>query len=845
MNMRPIKFILFALLLIFIIVTATFTINDPDTMNYLAVGKYIMEHGFPHTNVFSFTIPDYNMPIPEWLAEIVVYLVYAIGKWNAMVALQIALNLAIFLIIFKICREEKYNFFTIIACMTVAVIIATERFMLRSELFGLLCGVLMLYLLFRNRRTETKLIYLAIPIQLLWVNFHGSFPLGFILISAFIFAPIIKTIWQKYYENRQTEFFSKKTKTLVIVLLLCVLVSFFNHDGIQGFFWPFKMMTEDMKFLATQNLEFQSPFLEGETTKLALRTYKIFLFVSIIIFLLNGFKVQLIHLFLFIPFAYLSVQSLRHISLFAIFATTIIPPYLDNLWLNIKKTFPSFAQKWQKIDKNKYSQISAAIILSLIISYLIYQTATNKLYFSDQRSRRFGFGVSELVYPEAAVDFIKKNNISGNGFNDYSIGTYLNWQLWPLKKTFIDGHTFSPALFNYYQSVVSNPDVFKEAMEKYQINYALVDHSYTSNMTLVKRFYSDDKWMPIYFDELSIIFILKDKPENKELVEKYAIDFKNNKNFDPDHLIAIEKPVNFSTGWSFRGSFFANMGMMDKSASQFEKAVTANPKDYIAYYNLGTVNLGLNKTEDALKNYEKAIKLMPNYAPPHFGMASLYQQKNLLDEAVIEYKKALKLRRHYPNVHYNLGIIYEKKNISDMAKKEYQAELQINQNHTQAQNALSRLTQQQTPQQQSESVDDLQKSIEKNPNDTELHLRLGVAYGLKEQTEEAIDEFKKAIALDDSLVLAHFNLGNAYAIKNMLNEAVIEYKKTVEIKPNFAQAHLNLGVIFAYKLPNRAEAIKYWQKYVDLNPDDQQFKTIKQELEKMKQGDPSLSTTGE
>lgn len=841
--MRPIKFILFILLFAFIIVSATFEINDPDTANYLAVGKYIVQHGFPHTNIFSFTIPDYQMNIPEWLAEVIVYLTYAAGNYSAMVALQIFLDVAIFFVIFLICRAQKYSLFSTLAVMLVAVIIATERFMLRSELFGALCGVLILYLLVLYQKNETKLIYLAIPIQLFWVNFHGSFPLAFILIPAFLAPPVLKAAWQKYYHNKPADLFPKKTKVLAIVLLLVVLISFCNRDGIKGFFWPFKMMTQDMEFLATQNLEFQSPFKAGEFQKIAIVTYKEFLLFSIIILALNGFRLQLVHLFLFLPFVYLSVQSLRQVSLFAIFTATFLPGYIDSSWASLNSLLSRFKKKIT--IKSQNWQLLFAIPFLVIVIFLIYQTATNKIYFRDLRSRRFGFGVTELMYAEEAVKFIKENKIEGNGFNDYSTGTYLNWRLWPDKKNFIDGHTFSPDLFKYYQEVITDQAEFDKAIEKYNINYALVNHGVGTNYNLINKIYADKKWQLIYFDEICVIFVLKDNPANKELIEKYAVDFKENKNFDPDRLKAIKRPVNFSAGWNSRGSFLANIDMTEKAITQFEKAAAINPNDHIIQYNLGTLYLRMNKFDEALKSYEKSVKLVSNYPASHFGLASLYQQKNLLDEALSEYQKTIRLNNNYPNAHYNLGTLYEKKNLTDKALAEYKTELRINPNQTQTQNAISRLEQQKTPEGKGESIEELTKLIAESPNNAELHLRLGVAYGLKEQTEPAIDEFKKAVELDDSLMLAHFNLANAYTVRNMFAEAAEEYKKVVEIKPDFAQAFLNLGVIFRYKLPNKAEAIKYWQKYVDLNPEDQQLETIRQELEKMKQENSSLPTTGE
>jgi hypothetical protein len=242
MAKKVLKYILFFCLAGFVVISATSKVNDPDVFQYLAHGKYILEHGFDGKCVFNYSSQTCQIAFSEWLFHVIIYVVYLIGQWNALVVFQIFIILAIFLIIFLNSRKSKHSDFSTVLFVFLAVIVASERFMLRADLFGLLMAVSFYFVLksylekafFENQQKNyTYLIFLLLFIQVIWANTHGSFPLAFGITGAFFAEELLKSLRRRYILKKNNRIFSKKSATIGAILILCIFVSLINPFGVQ------------------------------------------------------------------------------------------------------------------------------------------------------------------------------------------------------------------------------------------------------------------------------------------------------------------------------------------------------------------------------------------------------------------------------------------------------------------------------------------------------------------------------------------------------------------------------------------------------------------------------------
>jgi tetratricopeptide (TPR) repeat protein/uncharacterized membrane protein YeaQ/YmgE (transglycosylase-associated protein family) len=537
-----------------------------------------------------------------------------------------------------------------------------ERFMLRADLFGLLMAVAF-YFVFRSylnkafpgnqEKNYTHLIFLLLFIQIVWANTHGSFPLAFGIVGAFLAAELIKPLWGRYILSKKTEIFSKKTAIIGVILILCVLVSLINPFGLKAFFWPFGFFFGSSEFYS--QTEFESPFKAQDFYNLSIRIYELLSFSALVVLLLSYRKIKLAEIIILAAFFYLSARAVRNIALFAFFSALILPAYLDYIILKSESLFRRKNEKLKKIGSAARQIL--IVLLVVFMTKIAYGMVTDDFYMQEQRSRRFGFGVSGFYYPGRAFEFIKNNSLQGKIFNDYTTGASINWGLFPRYQSFIDGHSYTSDLLKYYRDIMTGAILYQETVQKFQINLFLLNHAQDAqNLKLISELYRDKNWTLIYFDDTVVIFIANN-PENRDVIEKYAIDFQTNKNFDSDNLAGIEKS-DYPLVRANRGMFFARLNLFDKAKYEFQKSLEAYPRNYIVYSNLGAIYHRLSEDDSAIEACKKSLKIRSDFAPAHFNIALLYQKKGRWDEAIKEHKKALRINRAYLFAHYNLGVCY-------------------------------------------------------------------------------------------------------------------------------------------------------------------------------------------
>lgn len=78
---------------------------------------------------------------------------------------------------------------------------------------------------------------------------------------------------------------------------------------------------------------------------------------------------------------------------------------------------------------------------------------------------------------------------------------------------------------------------------------------------------------------------------------------------------------------------YHKMNRMDKFGELMSEATSIDPNNPVLFYNLGVVNYGQGRVEDAKKYYRRAIKLKPDYSDAYMNMAVAILDK---DKAIVE-----------------------------------------------------------------------------------------------------------------------------------------------------------------------------------------------------------------
>src|SRR3989344_7654629 len=122
--------------------------------------------------------------------------------------------------------------------------------------------------------------------------------------------------------------------------------------------------------------------------------------------------------------------------------------------------------------------------------------------------RSIGIGLAKSV--EGAGEFLKTNRVPGPVFNNYDIGGYLIFNLYPKERVFVDNRpeAYAVSFFgNTYIPAQEDDNKWKEIDERYKFNaiyFYRLDATPWAPPFLVKRI-KDPKWVPVYVDNYVLI----------------------------------------------------------------------------------------------------------------------------------------------------------------------------------------------------------------------------------------------------------------------------------------------------------------------------------------------------
>ncbi|MBI5632391.1 MAG: hypothetical protein HZA15_02800 [Nitrospirae bacterium] len=547
---------------------------DYDFWWHIATGKYIMTEGhLPQSDPFSYTstMEVNNNAFPErenfllkqyWLAQVIYYLVFeTFGAGGIIFVRSLLLFLAAVTIFWALKRAgvKSYLTFIFIFLLSMSSFRAIGE---RPVLFSMLFTAMTLFLLEEFRERKGRSLFFLVPIMLIWANMHGGFVLGVIIISVYMFSEALKS-WlnESIFENRDRIIF-------FTVTILAILVTYLNPTNWEAF----SIALHPQYDIFVKGIqEYESPFREYRDKVGSLNYSYLFLAALFpVVLMVRNRKIDLAHFILLSGFFVMSLTAVRFVFFYAIVASML---------LGIQFNYAIHELLEVRLNRETYREVEIGFAVAMLVSALLFMAGVVRGKPSFDIAHRSSV-------PEKAVDFIEKNNLQGNMFNDHGYGGYLAWRLYP-KKTFIDTRSLNITVMHEYGWVATavtkvegirtkneQTPLWEAILRHYKINYIFLATSttYGSVMPVVLELTAGDEWVPIYMDTLSIIFI-KDKYENREIIAKFRID----DSFVYDALIykyasdTMANDVNPRHLMSL-GSIFSKMGRYEDAAKAYRHA---------------------------------------------------------------------------------------------------------------------------------------------------------------------------------------------------------------------------------------------------------------------------------
>jgi hypothetical protein len=486
----PVFFSLLCLLYVFCLLHPI-NLAYEDLGRHIVNGQQILAGNFQvlTQNSYSYTQPKQQFINHHWLSGVIFYLINNIGGIKTLAVFHILILLAA--LYFFIKSLELISSKKIALLLGLAtVLLFSSRVVIRPESFGLLfiCHTLWQILtIIKNKQIKTKQISLLVIQQLLWINLHISFIFGIYILSVFTFCVLF---------FKQLRFSKQSQKKATVCLAAAIGISLLNPFGFKGLLMPLTIFNKyGYTIVENQTLVFLLDW--------GLKYSEIYFYFMIAFFV----GLSLITTFSKSPHflkilaatgIILGWIALRNLPIFAIFSLPLLA------W-SIKFYGSKVKTKFKIVDWQKNSFILILMAYLLVFVFI----------FSGQYSSKFRLNNRKLGLVDnqfASSEFFKKLNIDGNIFNNYDIGGFLIYTLYPQHKVFVDNR---PEAYQYeffkeiYIPMQTENDLWEQLLNQY--DFQAIFWGYRDITQWGQAFYhqrlNDPQWKLVYQDDFAVIFV--------------------------------------------------------------------------------------------------------------------------------------------------------------------------------------------------------------------------------------------------------------------------------------------------------------------------------------------------
>ena len=215
-----------------------------------------------------------------------------------------------------------------------------------------------------------------------------------------------------------------------------------------------------------------------------------------------------------------------------------------------------------------------------------------------------------------------------------------------------------------------------------------------------------------------------------------------------------------------QGESFSKEELYDHAIMIYEKILSMDSNDFLAYYKLGNILFHQNKLSDSLEMFKKTYSINPDYCKTYYNIAAIYSNSDNgtffnEEKADIFFHKFLTCQ---PNSDKKERIFRWLKNYQNRKKNTLKNNNEI-------------------------SLDEekYKRALKKNPDNFEAHYQLGLIYFKKEKWIESRNELIRCISINPSHKEALYSLGVVYSKDGETynrEKAKFFFRKYLELAPN-------------------------------------------------------------
>src|SRR4051794_580551 len=440
-------------------------LSDNSFLWHLRTGEYILDHGIPHHDVFSYTAPGTKWVAQSWLAELTYALLYrgiggigirlfvgAVGAGIGIVTYRLALRL--------VCDR-------MVACGLTAAALA-GIYTVWSER-PLLIGVLFLLVLLWVVEVPESFVgrhpLVVVPVLMwLWANTHGTYQLGFAYLGLHLLG--------RWLDGSPP--WTGRERRLLTGAVVAFAVVFVNPYGVELVTFPIDLLSRGE--ILSHIVEWKSPdFRQAWGIALAV-------WIGIYVFALARGRNRITRrdLVVTLPMLFLALWAVRNVAI----APLICLPVVAR----------AFARDHERPSDTSRRLVVAAVALIVIAGFLMGFEATQEATFDTS------------TFPVKALNHVQRHQGLGTRLltNDAAAG-YVILRYAPAQKVFIDDRYDmypSSVIYDYF-TLSSGRTGWSRILDKYRIETIV----WKRDTPLASLLDESRVWRRVYGDGVDAVWV--------------------------------------------------------------------------------------------------------------------------------------------------------------------------------------------------------------------------------------------------------------------------------------------------------------------------------------------------
>ncbi len=456
---------------------------DSDTFWHLRAGEWMLDNGrLLDYDVFSHTRLNQPWINHSWLSELPMALLYRLGGYSALNLVTALLIWLTFVFVYLSGQGGPFlrAFVIVLAAATSAVYWSA-----RPQIVSLLLTAIFSYILILYRQRGRNYLWLLPILMIAWVNLHGGFALGFILLVITLLGYVVTFITSPDHPYQGVLW-------ITATGLLCAAAVSLNPYGIQMLLYPFK--TVSIGALQNYIQEWQSPNFHD-------REAQVFIVLWLAVFAAVGFSKRRLdptNFFLFAAFSALALLAGRNIAAFAVVVAPILMEHADSALTELQERWPTLKRLTNSAPPTRPAQLLNWLLLVLVAAAVAVKVA---LPLNPATTAQ----ALTQTAPIGAAAYLQNNATPGRLFNSYNFGGYLAWTLYPNHLIYVDGRTdlYDDDFLNEYLNAYQAGSDWQTAFAKYDIGTVLVE----PGAPIARELTRTPGWAIRYSDPVAVVLV--------------------------------------------------------------------------------------------------------------------------------------------------------------------------------------------------------------------------------------------------------------------------------------------------------------------------------------------------